>query len=215
MDTMKMLILILVFFAGCSLGHLNAFIESKLLQKILGEKLVIKDKFFRTILFGIIFLTISLMVPDFGKAVYIFTMFFICYLVAMVDLKSLIIPNKLVLTILIASGAFIMLGLQPTELQSAFIGLLVGFAMMAVPYFMGVGIGGGDVKLLAVIGFCVGYMGVLYILIFVGILSLIYMVVKSIISRTNIMFALKDMIPMGPFISLSFILFIIAQSIGI
>lgn len=210
--TMDTTFLLIAYFVGCFLGHVNIFLENLFLKKVKKEGIDIKKPIYRAILFGIIFAALMLLF-DYRKAIYIFSMFFLCYLIAMVDLKGLIIPNKLVLTILVISVLSALLGVQSTNLLEAIFGFGIGFVAMAIPHFSGGPIGGGDVKLLAVIGFCVGFMGVLYIMIMVGFLNLLYIVVKSIITKSSFMLSMKDVVPMGPFIAISFLLFIIAQNI--
>lgn len=212
---MNIMFLMLVYFVGCFCGQLNVFFETKLLRNIKDKNFVIKRPVLRVLLFGTIFILLYLIIKDFSKSSYIFTMFFVSYLIAMVDLKGLIIPNKLIVTILLVSGLSIISGLQPTGILESLIGLLFGFLMLAIPYFLGAKIGGGDVKLLAVIGLCVGYMGVAYIMVLVGILLLMYVAIKSLITKKHYYFSIKDMLPMGPFITASFMLFLFAQGIGI
>lgn len=211
---MKNMILILIaaFIIGGFLGYLNVLIETKWMRKRKDENYEIKNPVYRIIVFAAIATLLTYLLDDYVKITYILLMFFLCYLIAMLDWKSLIIPNKLLLVMLIAGLVFVLTGWQPVKPLNAFLGFGLGLLILAVPYFCGVPIGGGDVKFLAVVGFCTGFMGVLYIMVAVGIMMFLYTVVKAIIHKTHYMLYFKDMLPMGPFISIAFIVFTVFQN---
>lgn len=199
---MYSIFLVLVFFAGCLCGLLNVFLENEFIQS--ENRNHPRKPIIRTLIFGMVFLSLGLFFNDYYKTIYIFTLFFFSYLIAMVDLKSLRIPNALVAVLLASGFIFLIAGINAVPFIQSLGGLIAGFLLMAVPYYLNVGIGGGDVKLLAACGFFVGYMSVLYIMILVGVFTLIYLLYKSFRKKTNIMLGLKEMVPMGPFIALSF-----------
>lgn len=205
---------LLLFFAGCLCGLLNTFIEAQLLKKLHKEKIVTIKPLYRTLFFGIASVVLCLSLRDLGVTVFIFTMLFISFLISMIDLKSLIIPNKLVIALLAAGIIFKIFGVPDTALINSLFGLFLGFIIMFIPYALNLGIGAGDVKLVSVIGFCVGHMGVLFTLILVGLFTLIYMTTRVITRKSNFAGSLKDMIPMGPFILLSFIIITLGQNTG-
>lgn len=210
---MYILFLLLLYFAGCLCGLLNIFVENRFIESVNVKNT--KKPIIRTLIFGMVFFFLGLFVNDYYKAIYIFTLFFFSYLIAMVDLKTLKIPNTLVAALLVAGIIFMVAGIRTVPFMHSLGGLIVGFLLMAVPYYLNVGIGGGDVKLLAVYGFFVGYMSVLYIMILVGVFTLFYLIYKSFRKKTSILLGLKEMVPMGPFIALSFMIMIFIQNFHI
>lgn len=71
------------------------------------------------------------------------------------DLKAQRIPNKLTFTIIVAAIAYHGLTKGVDGLGFSLAGLGLGLAVMILPYLLGV-MGGGDVKLMAAIGACLG-----------------------------------------------------------
>ncbi len=210
---MYSLFLLLLFFAGCLCGLLNIYLEKRFIESVNVKNT--KKPIIRTLIFGMVFFFLGLFINDYYKAIYIFTLFFFSYLIAMVDLKTLKIPNTLVAALLVAGIIFMVAGIRTVPFMRSLGGLIVGFLLMAVPYYLNMGIGGGDVKLLAVYGFFVGYMSVLYVMILVGVFTLFYLIYKSFRKKTSILLGLKEMVPMGPFIALSFMIMIFIQNFNI
>lgn len=129
-------------------------------------------------------------------------LFSLCLLISMTDLERCIIPNGYILIFLLAGLAnhyFV----HDLSLPERLLGLAAGFA---VPFFLSLfcrgGIGGGDVKLTAVMGFWLGVTGVFYAL-FIGALS------GSIAGLVLMAAGIKkrgEAIPFGPFLLLGFLL---------
>lgn len=122
--------------------------------------------------------------------------------VSLIDLKHKIIPDSLNITGAIVGIIFIIINKSSVldKLAGAFIGLGLFLAIAVITNAMG----GGDIKLMAILGLMFGVRGVLFITLFSfvlgAVISLILIAVK-IKSR-------KDEIPFGPFISLSALIYI-------
>ncbi len=128
-------------------------------------------------------------------------LFSMSLMITMIDLEHYIIPDSIVLTTLLGGIVYhaVTPGPGPANLL---LGLAVG---LAVPFFLAVvskgGLGGGDVKLSAVMGFWLGFPGVFYALFWgalSGSITGILLMVLKIKKR-------KDPIPFGPFLTLGFL----------
>ncbi len=89
--------------------------------------------------------------------------------------------------------------LKPTEIiQSISGGLIGGFFILLLALLWPGGMGGGDIKLSAFIGFFIGFLiiEVLFLAFFIGALTGILMILTKKKSR-------KDLIPFGPFLSIA------------
>lgn len=108
------------------------------------------------------------------------------------------IPNELLLALMVLRLIAIMVSGQFSVLLPSLAGLAVGLVMFMVPSRLGVTIGWGDVKLAAVMGFCLGIAGLFQAVIIMGITMAIYALVL-VISRRG---SLKSRVAMGPPLSL-------------
>lgn len=122
-----------------------------------------------------------------------------------IDLKEMIIPDSLVITILALSIIhkacnYFLYGISP-DLVGSILGLLLaGGLFLAIVIISGGGMGGGDVTLIGALGFV---LGVKYILLNI-FLSFILGAIISIILLASKIKTRKDPIPFGPFIILGF-----------
>ncbi len=139
----------------------------------------------------------------------------ILIVVALIDIDHLIIPDGLVLAGLAVGVLYRLLGFAEASgakgMVDGIIGLLVGggiFLLLAL--ISNGGMGGGDIKLMAMLGLWFGWRNILFI-------SLIAFIIGSIISIVLLIFKLKsrkDFIPFGPFIVLAvFICLLLQQEI--
>lgn len=124
--------------------------------------------------------------------------------VTMIDLKEMIIPDILVVIILVLSVLHKIInyymGVSP-NLLSSFGGLLLaGGLFLAIVLLSRGGMGGGDVTLIAALGFV---LGIKYI-IFTIFLSFILGAIISVFLLAAKIKTRKDPIPFGPFIVLAF-----------
>lgn len=122
-----------------------------------------------------------------------------------IDLKEMIIPDSLVLSILALSvihkAVNYFLYSIPFDLINSILGLLLaGGLFLAIVIISRGGMGGGDVTLIGVLGFA---LGVKYILLNI-FLSFILGAIISIVLLAAKIKTRKDPIPFGPFIVLGF-----------
>ena len=155
--------------------------------------------------FGISITTILLMILSLSFLIIFF-----------IDLKHFIIPN--VLTFPMMFVGFIksfdpnLHSLFPNYLNSLIGGLLGYGIIWAIIYFYKQvrkkeGMGLGDAKLLAVIGFWFGWIAIPFVLFFSSILALLF-VTPSLIKKSK---KLTSQIPFGPYIILASILFFVIK----
>lgn len=118
---------------------------------------------------------------------------------SIIDFKWQIIPNRLILLGILA-GVMVVIPAGLISLVSAAKGFLAGGLLMLVMFFLSLGrLGGGDIKLTAVIGLFVGWRQVLLVVFFsylVGGLTSLFLLLTK---RKKF----SDPLPMGPFISLA------------
>lgn len=126
--------------------------------------------------------------------------FCILLIISFIDLDKGIIPNGLVLLLLLWSVFWQVIHPTVTN-KAAAIGLLVGgglFFLIAV--LSKGGMGGGDIKLMAVLGFTAGWPLVLVVFFLAFILgAAVGLALISFGKKTR-----RDPMPFGPFISISF-----------
>jgi len=129
-------------------------------------------------------------------------LFSLSLVISQIDLEHYIIPNRLVL-ILLLFGIMYHILVQDLTLLNRFFGLVLGFI---VPFLMAVisrgGMGAGDIKLMAAIGWWLGFPGVIYAL-FVG--SLLGSIIGVILITLRLK-KRKDPIPFGPFLVFGFLI---------
>lgn len=122
-----------------------------------------------------------------------------------IDLKEMIIPDSLVLSILGLSithkaANYFLYGISP-DLLGSFLGLLVaGGLFLAIVIISRGGMGGGDVTLIGTLGFVLGFKNILlniFLSFILGAIISIFLLATKIKTR-------KDPIPFGPFIVLGF-----------
>ncbi|WP_312833132.1 prepilin peptidase [Sedimentibacter saalensis] len=122
-----------------------------------------------------------------------------------IDLKEMIIPDSLVLSILVVSVIhktvnYFLYGISP-GLISSFLGLLVaGGLFAAIVLLSRGGMGGGDVTLMGALGFVLGFKNILLNIF----LSFVLGAIISIVLLAAKIKTRKDPIPFGPFIVLGF-----------
>jgi leader peptidase (prepilin peptidase)/N-methyltransferase len=121
------------------------------------------------------------------------------------DLKEMIIPDSLVLSILVLSILhkscnYFLYSISP-EIINSILGLFIaGGLFLAIVILSHGGMGGGDVTLIGVLGFV---LGAKYILLSI-LLSFVLGAIISIVLLAAKIKTRKDPIPFGPFIVLGF-----------
>ncbi|MBP7331747.1 MAG: Type 4 prepilin-like proteins leader peptide-processing enzyme [Firmicutes bacterium ADurb.Bin373] len=121
----------------------------------------------------------------------------ILVVISIIDMEYLIIPNKLIVIVLFLGAIFVIFTGEPAVL-SALMGFGAAFLfLLALALASRGGIGGGDIKLAAVIGLCLGWpngiTAVLLACLLAGLAGLILILLR-IKNR-------KDLIPFGPFLA--------------
>jgi leader peptidase (prepilin peptidase)/N-methyltransferase len=126
-------------------------------------------------------------------------------LLAYIDFKKKIIPNKILLVMLVLR--LILIGIEGllyrdminSILISSFLGLIVGGgAFLLVSFIHKNSVGMGDIKLVAIIGFYVGIGNLFSCVISSLLISLICGIVLILAKKIN----KKDLIPFAPFLML-------------
>ncbi len=122
-------------------------------------------------------------------------------IVSIVDFKYMIIPDSLIII-----GLFlgVICTLINKEFYDSIFGALIGFGLFFMIEILTNSMGGGDIKLVAVLGFIFGIKGVLFISLFSFVIGAFISVVLIILKIKSI----KDEIPFGPFISLATLLYL-------
>lgn len=124
--------------------------------------------------------------------------------VARIDKQTCIIPNKAVLflfgiqIVLLTVDFFVMEDGWISMVFSSMLGLAIGGVTFLVGYVISrQGMGLGDVKLLAAIGFCLGDAAAVAIIL----LSLIFSAVYGIVQMARKKLKAKDGVPFAPFVA--------------
>lgn len=125
------------------------------------------------------------------------------FVIAWIDRKEHLIYNKHLLILLLIRLALLVAEwiLYPEfgmgMLISAFMGLLLGGGVFWLCYLVSRGgMGAGDVKLMAVVGFYIGNNIILPAMVVIVVTSAIYNGVKLLLKRTS----MKEEIPFAPFV---------------
>jgi leader peptidase (prepilin peptidase) / N-methyltransferase len=144
--------------------------------------------------------------------------FFFIFTAAMIavfwiDLDHMIIPDVISLNGAVVGLAIVTAGVVPgLTWKDAFIGLALGALILYIPAVLyeiirGVeGLGGGDVKLLAMIGAFLGPYGVIFVLFFASFVGSLTALGGIALRRT----ASTSPIPFGPFLAAAAILYVFA-----
>ncbi len=122
--------------------------------------------------------------------------------ISFIDIKHKIIPDSLNITGAIIGIIFTIQDFS--TLTDRLIGLGIGLSLFLAIALLTNAMGGGDIKLMAVLGFIFGIKGVLFITLFsfiIGAIISLALIISKMKSR-------KDEIPFGPFISLSALIYI-------
>jgi leader peptidase (prepilin peptidase)/N-methyltransferase len=132
-------------------------------------------------------------------------LFSACLCIGIIDFKIKKIPNELLLLILSARVIFLATRLDKNEIVLSIIGFFAGFILFMIPSYFNMAIGGGDIKLAAVVGFALGAYGLLEVMIVMAI-GLAFLAAYLLITKKG---DLKTSAAMGPFISIGVIVTII------
>ena len=123
-------------------------------------------------------------------------------IVCIIDFKYMIIPDKLNIFGLLIG--VVVLIIDKHQAADKLFGVLMGFSIFAgIAFFTGA-MGGGDIKLIAVLGFIFGLKGIFFITVGSFLIGAVICGALLILKLKNI----KDKIPFGPFICMAALLYI-------
>ncbi len=150
------------------------------------------------VLSGVIMVTSCYLLAWSTETIVAMTFYYLLLTITISDLEEHKIPNAVLLPFFII-GLFerILISKTINWYFNPFLGIIVGFGIMfLLAYFSKGGMGGGDIKLLAVIGIFIGPLGALITLFLAAFLGLFY----AIFSGTALKKGTK--IPFGPFLAI-------------
>jgi leader peptidase (prepilin peptidase) / N-methyltransferase len=126
-------------------------------------------------------------------------------IVAFIDLDHKIIPNIMTLPGM-AVGLSLSMGVLPITPPASLIGLMSGGAIFyLIALISGGGMGGGDIKLIAMIGAFLGLPGVLFTIFVSALSGSVVGLVLMLLGRKG----RKDRVPFGPFLAFGAILYML------
>lgn len=140
------------------------------------------------------------MIIGFEVFLKILVYFLVCYLllkITVIDLKTQIIPSKLIVAIFFISLIYkIYIG----EIFDSITGMLISFFILwLIAVISKGGMGGGDIKLISALGVLSGFKGILTIIslsFILGGIVAVFLIITKVKSR-------KDAVPFAPFIAIS------------
>jgi len=125
------------------------------------------------------------------------------YIAAIIDVKSRVVPNRLIVamlaiwTLIIAPQLLFDTDVAVSRLMDSLLGLLTGGGVFLLLYIASrKGLGGGDVKFMAVAGLFLGFQGVLPTILCGALLAVLYSAAMLLLKKKK----LKDTIPFIPFL---------------
>lgn len=136
------------------------------------------------------------------------------YIASLTDIRSKRVPNKLILgmvsiwTLTIVPQLFFQTEEGIAVMLSGLIGFVMGGLLFLVVYLISrKGLGGGDVKLMAVSGLFLGFNGVLPAMLYGSILASIFAIILILAKKIE----RKDTIPLVPFLYAGMLLTVFLQ----
>ncbi|NMA92207.1 MAG: prepilin peptidase [Firmicutes bacterium] len=156
---------------------------------------------------GLLFVTVALRFGSTPATVAGWFFFSLLLVISLIDGKYKQIPNRLVVVGLAGGGLFRLsrmvlpaAGLFPTGAwPGALGGLFVGGGLMLIVFIASRGgMGGGDVKLSGMLGFWIGFPGILMTMFFSFLLGALAGLALILVGRCRF----KDSLPFAPFLSL-------------
>ncbi len=160
---------------------------------------------------ALMFLAAALAATSIGNLAFMLVTLSLCWIATAFDIKYRLIPNGIVLAILIAGTSSCLLGWTSDSVLRSLAGFGIAGVLFLLPCIFKKQVGAGDVKLAAVLGFCAGLTGSLIVILLMGVLMLVY----TLFSRGTMFETLKSMIPMGPFVTAAYMLFLMKPIINL
>jgi Flp pilus assembly protein protease CpaA len=138
------------------------------------------------------------------EAAFVGAYLFVLTAIAVTDWLIRKIPNEALLALIIIRLVQILVLGRLAVLGASLTGMIAGYFFFLLPTLLKMNIGGGDVKLAAVIGFCVGFVGMVQAVVIMGLQVGVMSIILLLTHRGN----LKTKIALGPFLASGmFILF--------
>lgn len=138
---------------------------------------------------------------DYLKIIGFLILVSILLVISVIDFKTKKIPNKYIIILMAIWAPFAYF--EILDSNTAIYGFAIGGFLL---YFTALvtrgGIGGGDVKLVAVSGLYVGFPGIMYATVYGFGLAALYSIILMGLKKIG----KKDFIPLGPFISIGVII---------
>lgn len=130
--------------------------------------------------------------------------------VSIVDFLKCRIPNTMLVQVLLTRSIVFIFEIE--TLLDSFVGFLVWLGVLFLIHKVTKeGIGAGDVKLIAVIGYCIGMMHSMLVLLIACMMIVVYGVIRIIFRRQ----AWRNVLPMAPFLFVGFVVFLLHSIIVI
>ncbi len=150
----------------------------------------------------------------FGVSLNFFAVIIFCaslLAVSRIDMQAMIIPDAITLSGTIVGFILSSLNYDPyMDWKSSLAGILIGFGMLYVPAYIfrlmkGTdGLGGGDIKLIGMVGSFIGAQGVLFTIFLASLTGYFFGLARAICRKIPS----NAVIPFGPFISSSAIFYV-------
>lgn len=123
--------------------------------------------------------------------------FYALMMLSFVDVAIRKIPNEMLALMIVARLFDLIIHRNLAFFTQALLGLVTGYFFFSLPVLFGRSIGKGDAKLAAVIGFCIGIVGMLQsvVIMSLGIVICYSLILKH--KRSN----LRTKVAMGPYLS--------------
>ncbi|MBP1042797.1 prepilin peptidase [Vagococcus sp. BWB3-3] len=151
---------------------------------------------------GVLFVMSAVLLQLTPETIVSFTMMSLLLIITVSDLEYQVIPNKVLLPFFILALVERLLIPQNDYWWYSFAGFLVGFLpLFLLTMVKDQSMGGGDIKLFAVLGIFIGPLQVLFVLFVASLVALIYYIVIFLIKRTS-----QKQVPFGPFIAIGTII---------
>ncbi len=147
---------------------------------------------------GLVMMTSCYLLAWSTETIVAMTFYYLLLTITISDIEEHKIPNAVLLPFFII-GLFERLLISPTSnwFFNPLLGVIVGFGVMfLLAYFSKGGMGGGDIKLLAVIGVFVGPIGALITLFLAAFMGLFYAIFSGAAMKKG------TKIPFGPFLAI-------------
>ncbi|QIB26473.1 prepilin peptidase [Caloranaerobacter azorensis] len=123
--------------------------------------------------------------------------------ISVIDYKHQIIPNSILLFGFFTILIFKLLYYSKAELLNSILGLLIGGLIFSIIVIVSRGgMGGGDIRLIALLGFFFGWKHLLLLMLLSFVIGAFFSIILLLLKIKS----MKDFIPFGPFISIAAII---------